>query len=339
MPLPDVYLRDPAQARRLPDEGPTEKGKMRVKNFCRRGRMCMYSHSKEEQMFHPLTYKTKLCRDFMSSGACPRYFCPFAHGDQELRVNVDFKVLQGPEVLDLPPMEVQNTADSSNMASRGIPQTASPFHRSQSLNTISACDGAATRPRARAASDCKCDYSAPAMQNLSAQSAPLSVGFPPSLGFGWGVGAGWSPVVKPLPQPKERRDIQVDNTDPGRSPRSSSPSSPYPATQLGSDLDRGERHGSDSSTVFSDWKPPGWAPGAQDVKVSHRKKLYERAIRDDGGMRMLLTKQPEPNHLKTSSSLPSLAARELLDASEGDKGEAISHRSIPLFFTPFDRES
>jgi len=274
-------------------------------------------------------------------------------------------------------MEVQNTADSSNMASRGIPQTASPFHRSQSLNTISACDGAATRPRAvsdlgnssftavpspslaasarptplaapslpadlalqRAASDCKCDYSAPAMQNLSAQSAPLSVGFPPSLGFGWGVGAGWSPVVKPLPQPKERRDIQVDNTDPGRSPRSSSPSSPYPATQLGSDLDRGERHGSDSSTVFSDWKPPGWAPGAQDVKVSHRKKLYERAIRDDGGMRMLLTKQPEPNHLKTSSSLPSLAARELLDASEGDKGEAISHRSIPLFFTPFDRES
>lgn len=49
--------------------------KMRVKNFCRRGRQCLYSHTKEEQMYHPLVYKTQLCRDWPG---CSKHFCPFS---------------------------------------------------------------------------------------------------------------------------------------------------------------------------------------------------------------------------------------------------------------------
>lgn len=57
-------------------------GNMRVFNYCKRGRACVFSHSKEEQMFHPSVYKTSICRDFPK---CPRYYCPFAHGDIEMR--------------------------------------------------------------------------------------------------------------------------------------------------------------------------------------------------------------------------------------------------------------
>eukprot|EP00743_Colponemidia_sp_Colp-15_P000872 GILK01000963.1.p1 GENE.GILK01000963.1~~GILK01000963.1.p1 ORF type:complete len:792 (+),score=118.68 GILK01000963.1:80-2455(+) len=56
--------------------------KTRVDNRCKRGRNCEYAHSKEEQMFHPLIYKTQLCEDWPH---CPRYYCPFGHGDKELR--------------------------------------------------------------------------------------------------------------------------------------------------------------------------------------------------------------------------------------------------------------
>uniref|UniRef100_A0A0G4I6L4 C3H1-type domain-containing protein n=1 Tax=Chromera velia CCMP2878 TaxID=1169474 RepID=A0A0G4I6L4_9ALVE len=73
---------------------------MRVHNHCKRGRLCMYSHSKEEQMFHPTVYKTQPCRDFPN---CPRYYCPFAHGPEELRTEIHFQTLQGPETSDLPP--------------------------------------------------------------------------------------------------------------------------------------------------------------------------------------------------------------------------------------------
>ncbi|KAJ1609242.1 CCCH RNA binding domains-containing protein [Cryptosporidium canis] len=76
-----------------------ENKKMRVKNYCQRGRMCMFSHTKEEQMYHVLVYKTQLCREYP---LCTKHYCPFAHGLDELRnpETIDFNPVQGPEVIE-----------------------------------------------------------------------------------------------------------------------------------------------------------------------------------------------------------------------------------------------
>ncbi|KAH7647229.1 hypothetical protein FG379_002372 [Cryptosporidium bovis] len=76
-----------------------ENKKMRVKNYCQRGRMCMFSHTKEEQMYHVLVYKTQLCREYP---LCTKHYCPFAHGLDELRdpEKIDFDPVQGPEVIE-----------------------------------------------------------------------------------------------------------------------------------------------------------------------------------------------------------------------------------------------
>lgn len=59
-----------------------DQSRTRVKNFCNRGRFCPHAHTKEEQMYHPMVYKTKLCRAYPD---CFRVYCPFAHGIHELR--------------------------------------------------------------------------------------------------------------------------------------------------------------------------------------------------------------------------------------------------------------
>jgi len=61
----------------------------------------MFAHTKEEQMYHPLVYKTQLCRDWPK---CNKHFCPFSHGLSELRNpdGLDFRCLQGPELLEKP---------------------------------------------------------------------------------------------------------------------------------------------------------------------------------------------------------------------------------------------
>lgn len=51
-----------------------EQNRTRVKNFCNLGRSCPYSHTKEEQMYHPVVYKTKICRAWPN---CKRVYCPF----------------------------------------------------------------------------------------------------------------------------------------------------------------------------------------------------------------------------------------------------------------------
>lgn len=62
---------------------------------------CMFAHSKEEELYHPSMYKTvsffpqcvashqqcafllqRLCNSYPS---CTRYYCPFAHSEEELR--------------------------------------------------------------------------------------------------------------------------------------------------------------------------------------------------------------------------------------------------------------
>lgn len=56
--------------------------KMQLQGKCKYGRKCRYSHSKEEQLYHPLLYKTRLCINYPN---CKSYYCPFAHGTEELR--------------------------------------------------------------------------------------------------------------------------------------------------------------------------------------------------------------------------------------------------------------
>uniref|UniRef100_A0A0G4GQ04 C3H1-type domain-containing protein n=1 Tax=Chromera velia CCMP2878 TaxID=1169474 RepID=A0A0G4GQ04_9ALVE len=107
-------------------------GKLQIHNYCRRGRQCLYAHSKEEQMFHPTVYKTHICRDHPK---CPRYYCPFAHGEEELRTEVDFEPLQGPETEDLPPhlmMEKQSSRGGRRLLGMGMYTGGDP-------NAVSSC--------------------------------------------------------------------------------------------------------------------------------------------------------------------------------------------------------
>eukprot|EP00922_Rhytidocystis_sp_ex-Travisia-forbesii_P052234 GHVS01077514.1.p1 GENE.GHVS01077514.1~~GHVS01077514.1.p1 ORF type:complete len:464 (+),score=97.12 GHVS01077514.1:20-1411(+) len=56
--------------------------KMKLIRRCTTGRACPYAHSKEEELYHPLVYKTEMC---LSLQNCKRFFCPFAHNLGELR--------------------------------------------------------------------------------------------------------------------------------------------------------------------------------------------------------------------------------------------------------------
>lgn len=53
---------------------------------CNRGRECSFAHSTDDLQEKPDLYKTKLCTDFMMSGACKNIGeCKFAHGKHDLR--------------------------------------------------------------------------------------------------------------------------------------------------------------------------------------------------------------------------------------------------------------
>ncbi|PHJ18145.1 zinc ccch type domain protein [Cystoisospora suis] len=56
--------------------------KMSLIRHCTRGRSCTFAHSKEEELYHPLMYKTKICTVFPN---CDRHYCPFAHSIDEIR--------------------------------------------------------------------------------------------------------------------------------------------------------------------------------------------------------------------------------------------------------------
>lgn len=70
-----------------------------IENTCSAGLRCPWAHSKEEVLFHPLIFKTNLCEEHTSNAGanqktrnakknrCHRYYCPFAHGSDELRTS------------------------------------------------------------------------------------------------------------------------------------------------------------------------------------------------------------------------------------------------------------
>lgn len=56
--------------------------RMHLIRKCDKGRNCYYAHSKEEQLYHPMVYKARMCK---SHESCYRRFCPFAHNLDEVR--------------------------------------------------------------------------------------------------------------------------------------------------------------------------------------------------------------------------------------------------------------
>lgn len=73
----------------------------RLENNCTAGLRCPWAHSKEEVLFHPHIFKTTLCEEHTNNtgsnqqrqtrnakkNRCHRYYCPFAHGPEELRTS------------------------------------------------------------------------------------------------------------------------------------------------------------------------------------------------------------------------------------------------------------
>jgi hypothetical protein len=76
-----------------------EGGAERIENNCSAGLRCPWAHSKEEVLFHPDIFKTTLCEEHTNNtgnnqksrsakkNRCHRYYCPFAHGSDELRTS------------------------------------------------------------------------------------------------------------------------------------------------------------------------------------------------------------------------------------------------------------
>ncbi|KAH8740052.1 CCCH RNA binding domain protein [Cryptosporidium ryanae] len=56
------------------------KGRMSLSCKCRKGRLCEFAHTKEEELYHPDSYKKKRCNSFPN---CKRYYCPFIHENEQ----------------------------------------------------------------------------------------------------------------------------------------------------------------------------------------------------------------------------------------------------------------
>lgn len=92
--------------------------------------------------YHPAVYKTKLCRAWLSEHSCKRVFCPFAHGDNELRMRgaapkfftssnqyPDFQAPVPWNITDEPNSQSSYSSTASSARSNYKPQT-QHFHES-----------------------------------------------------------------------------------------------------------------------------------------------------------------------------------------------------------------
>lgn len=61
-----------------------------VQGSCRLGSKCSFAHTAAEVQDAPNLYKTQLCAKFQE-GKCTNENCPFAHGEEELRMSPNFK--------------------------------------------------------------------------------------------------------------------------------------------------------------------------------------------------------------------------------------------------------
>jgi len=63
------------------------KGEVRMEYACPDRKHCPYSHTKEEILYHRDMFKTRICEEYRDGRppGCHRHYCPFAHGEHELR--------------------------------------------------------------------------------------------------------------------------------------------------------------------------------------------------------------------------------------------------------------
>ncbi|KAK2196744.1 bifunctional RING finger protein Unkempt-like/Zinc finger [Babesia duncani] len=100
------YLRDSTILRYIPACCPdVELGESTtvLRNTCPRGNNCSFAHSWEEINYHPLVYKTEICKDYRL-GKCKTYYCHLVHGLAEFRVPREF-VLPKKRGLEIPHFE------------------------------------------------------------------------------------------------------------------------------------------------------------------------------------------------------------------------------------------
>ncbi|EKX73902.1 conserved hypothetical protein [Theileria equi strain WA] len=82
------YLRDSSILRYVPACCPDVElgeGTTVLRNSCPRGNNCSFAHSLEEVYYHPLVYKTEVCKDYRL-GKCKTYYCHLVHGLAEIRI-------------------------------------------------------------------------------------------------------------------------------------------------------------------------------------------------------------------------------------------------------------
>lgn len=96
---PRKYVYSPEICPHLRATAGAHGSQAQVENLCLAGLNCPKAHSKEEVLFHPHFFKTSLCKEHASQTVqrssrstrgsrrhrCHRYYCPFAHGSEELR--------------------------------------------------------------------------------------------------------------------------------------------------------------------------------------------------------------------------------------------------------------
>ncbi|UKJ88207.2 hypothetical protein MACJ_000651 [Theileria orientalis] len=114
------YLRDSSILRYIPHVCPDVElgeGTTVLRNSCPRGNNCSFAHSYEEIHYHPLVYKTQVCKDYRL-GKCKTYYCHLVHGLAEYRVPKEY-VLPRKAGLDIPQFSHVKMVDNIRSISTG----------------------------------------------------------------------------------------------------------------------------------------------------------------------------------------------------------------------------
>ncbi|EZG79587.1 putative zinc finger protein [Gregarina niphandrodes] len=82
-------------------------------------RNCPHSHTETEALYHPHVYKTVLCREFNRSGRCGRYYCPYAHGQHELRSKKEIHNSTSEELSTTDDLATEGVSVSENSDRKG----------------------------------------------------------------------------------------------------------------------------------------------------------------------------------------------------------------------------
>ncbi|OII75349.1 ZF-CCCH zinc finger domain-containing protein [Cryptosporidium ubiquitum] len=101
------------------------KGRMSLNCRCRKGKYCEFAHTKEEELYHPDTYKTKKCNAFPN---CKRFYCPFIHEiEKNLKEKINSNII--PSI-----SENEKSNEKSRMMEIFCPDSQNEFKRISEVN-------------------------------------------------------------------------------------------------------------------------------------------------------------------------------------------------------------